>query len=86
MESEGEEDVEAGQSLVPSIEVALCHREGMSEVQGAVHVGEGEGLKELLLVVRLGRKKLVALPYGPCPMLKRDQFVSTCRVLHLWIN
>ena len=86
MESKGEEDVEAGQSFVPSIEVALGHREGVSEVESAVHVGKGEGLKELLLVVGLGRKKLVALPNGPCSLLKRDQFVPTCRVLHLWIN
>lgn len=86
MESKREEDVETGQSFVPSIEVALGHRKGMSEVQGAVHVRKGKGLKELLLVIGLGRKKLVALPYGPCPMLKRDQLVPTCCVLHLWIN
>lgn len=86
MESEGEENVEAGESFIPSVEVALGHGEGMPEVQSAVHVGEGEGLEEFLLLVGLGRKKLVALPDGSCPMLERDQFVPTCRVLHLWIN
>lgn len=86
MESKGEEDVEASESFVPSIEVALGHGEGVSEVQSPVHVGEGEGLEEFLLLVRLGRKKLVALPDASCPVLKRDQFIPTCRVLHVWIN
>jgi hypothetical protein len=45
MEAEGEEDVISSEAFIPSIEVALGHGEGVSEVEGAVHVGVGEGLE-----------------------------------------
>ena len=62
MESEGEEDVEAGEAFIPGVEVALGHGEGVSEVEDAVHVGVGEGFKELLLLFGFCNKILVPFP------------------------
>ena len=86
MEAEGEEDVVPCQSFIPCVEVALGHGEGVSEVQRAVHVGEGKGLEEFLLVGGLYGEKLVALPDGSGALLECDELVAAGCVLHLPIN
>lgn len=51
MEAKGEEYIEAGKSFVPCVKITFGHGEGMAEVESAVHVGVGESLEELGLVV-----------------------------------
>ena len=82
VESEGEEDVVAGESTVPGVEIALGHGEGVSEVEGAVHVGVGEGLEILGLVVGFSHKILMPFPDVLGPLLQRYEFVSAGGVLH----
>ena len=82
MEAEGEEDVVAVEALVPGVEVALGHREGMTEVEGAVHVGVGESLEPLGLLVGFHLPIAVPLPNQPCSPFHRHQFVSSSSVLH----
>ena len=67
VESEGEEDVVASQATVPCIEITFGHGEGMSEVEGAVHVGVGKGLEILGFVVGFSHKILMSFPniFGP---------------------
>ena len=86
MVSEGEEDVVAGEPLVPGIEVALGHGEGVAEVEEAVHIGVGKGLEELGLLVGLSDEILVPLPDVAGPLLERNQLVSPRRVLHITLN
>jgi hypothetical protein len=83
VEAEGEEDVVSGQSLEPGVKVALGHREGVAEMQGAVHVGEGEGLEVFGLVGGLDCEKLVTVPDSLGSLLEGDQLVTTGCVLHL---
>lgn len=83
VESEGEEDVVASQSLKPGIEVTLGHGESVAEMEGAVHVGEGEGLEVFRLISGLHCEKLVTFPYGLGSLLESDQLVTTGCVLHL---
>jgi hypothetical protein len=45
VETKREEDVVTPQSLIPSVEIALCHGESVAEVQIAVHVRKGKCLK-----------------------------------------
>ena len=47
MEPEREKDVVASQSPVPCIEIAFGHREGVAEMQSAVHIGVREGFEVL---------------------------------------
>ena len=82
MEAEGEQDVKASDPLVPSIEVTLSHGEGVSEMQSSVHVWVGECFEILGLLVGFAGEILVSFPNVSGPLFKRDQFVSTCRVLH----
>lgn len=86
MEAEGEEDVESAEALVPSVEIALGHRESVAEVEESVHVGVRESLKELGLLVGLSDEILVTVPDVPGPLLERNEFVSTCGVLHIVVN
>lgn len=86
MEAEGEEDIIASDAFIPGIEVALGHGEGVSEVEGAVHVGEGEGLEVFRLRVGLSSKILVSFPDVSGPSLKRNKFVSSGGVLHPYLN
>jgi hypothetical protein len=85
MESEGEEDVESSKAFIPCIEVAFGHGEGVSEVESAIHVGERESLEEFLLFTGLRSEKLIPVPDILSSLLERDEFVSSCCVLHLWI-
>ena len=82
MEAEGEKNVVAVESLVPGIEVALGHGEGMAEVEGAVHVGVGECLEPLGLLVGLNLPVSVPLPNQSCSPFHRHQLVSSSNVLH----
>jgi hypothetical protein len=82
VKAEREEHVEASQSLVPSIEVALGHGEGMPKVQRTIHIRIGEGLEELGLLCRFSDEILMALPNVASPLLERDQLVSASGVLH----
>jgi len=82
VEAEREENIEALKSFVPSVEVALGHREGVSEVEEAVHVGIRESLEPLGLRVRLYGPVLITFPNASCTMLHRDEFVTTSGVLH----
>ena len=82
MESEGKEDIVAGQATVPSVEIALGHGEGVSKVEGAIHVGVGEGLEILGLVVGFSHKILMPFPDILGPLLQGYEFVSASGVLH----
>jgi hypothetical protein len=86
MVSEGEEDVETAKAFIPGVEVALGHGEGVAEVEESVHVGVGEGLEELGLLVGLSDEILMALPDIPGPLLERNQLVSARGVLHITLN
>ena len=67
MESEREEDIVASQATVPCVEITFGHGEGMSEVEGAVHVGVGKGLEILGFVIGFSHKILMSFPniFGP---------------------
>lgn len=86
METEGEKYIVSSYAFVPGIEVAFGHREGVTQVEGAVHVGVGECLEKLRLLVRLSHEVLVTLPYKSGPTLQRYQFVSSSGVLHARLN
>lgn len=86
MEAEGEEDVESAQSLVPGVEIALGHGEGVAQMEQAIHVGEGESLEEFGLLVGLHCEKLVPVPDEAGALLERDEFVPAGGVLHLRID
>lgn len=86
MEAKGEEYIEAGKSFVPCVKITFGHGEGMAEVESAVHVGVGESLEELGLVVGFCWEKLIPFPNVPGPLLKWDEFISSGGVLHLSIN
>lgn len=86
MESEREKYVEASKSFVPSVEIAFGHREGVAEVESAVHVGVGEGLEELGLSVGFCSEKLISLPYVSGPLFEGNELISSGGVLHMRIN
>ena len=65
MESKGPEDVEASNAFVPCIEVTLGHGEGVSEVECSIHVGVGEGLKVLGLLIGFDTEILIPFPNVP---------------------
>ena len=86
MISEGEEYIETTDALIPSIEVALGHGEGVSEMEQSVHIGVGEGLEELGLLVGFSREIVMPVPDVACSWLKGDEFVSAGGVLHVNLN
>ena len=51
METERKEYIIASESFVPGVEITFGHREGVSEMESAVHVGVGEGLEIFWLFV-----------------------------------
>jgi hypothetical protein len=86
MISEWEEHIKTIDTFIPSIEVALGHRESVSKMEKAVHVRVGKSLKELRLLIGLSYKILVPLPDVTCSWFERDEFVSTCGVFHVDLN
>lgn len=66
MIAKGEEYVETTDAFVPGIEVALGHGEGVPEMEQPVHVGVGEGLEELGLLVGFSFEIVVPVPDVAC--------------------
>ena len=82
METERKEYIVASKSFVPGVEITFGHREGVPEMEGAVHVGIGEGLEIFGLFVGFSCKVLMPFPDAPCTMLEGNQFVPSSGVLH----
>jgi hypothetical protein len=86
MIAEREEYVVVVESFVPSIEITLGHREGMSKVEYTIHVGIGKCLKEFAFFIGLDNEKLVSFPDVSGSLLEGDEFISTCGVFHAIFN
>ena len=82
METKRKEYIKARESFVPSIEVTLGHREGVSEMESAIHVGIREGFEIFRLFIRLSCKVLMPFPDASCTVLEGNQFVPSSGVLH----
>lgn len=87
MESKGEKDIEAFESLIPGVKVTLSHTEGVTQVKSAVHIWERKSLKELgLLMVGLDWEIVVSFPDVSGSLLYGNEFVSTGSAFHLLID
>ena len=62
MEAEWEEYIISINSLIPGIEVAFRHWEGVSQMQKTIHVGIWEGLKKFGFLIGFYGEVLISVP------------------------
>ena len=86
--AEGEEHIITAQAFVPSIKITLCHGEGMTQVQHAIHVCVWESHKVFGLGRRLNREVLVTIPDSSGSGLQTDEFVSADKAFgfNFWLH